>query len=812
MPLELRVAFRSLARSPGFLITAVVSLALGFGAAAAAFGVLDAVRFRAMPFPDADRLVVLSEVSADTRGPCRVACSVSYVTFANVLRSYPLHTLDALDAYTSGGKALNSGDEPRLVFGGIVTPHLFDLLGVRPSLGRSILPDDDRLGVPLVVLLSHDLWTSQYAQDPAIVGRTIKLSDSFYTVVGIMPAGFNHEVGSQFWLPMTPTLDPSTRPSIRSVTVIGRLAPGRSVEALRAELAAIDPAVLTPDGAAPADRIRLEAMPLRDRYTASTQSHDLIFAGVVACVLLIACANVANLALVRALHQQKEFAVRTALGAQPARIARAVFLQHLVVVLAASTLGLGFAAWLLHTLQSLAILQSIRPSGMDYRLDARVLGFLALLALGVSVVLAFVSARVAIRPGVQRVLREGAPSAGGSRRGSRAQRLFVVAQVAAAVVLMTGAGLLTRTAFRLARLDLGFDPRGVVQGTPSLPHPWRVREKYLPLTREIVAELRNLPGAMEVGVLAQLSLGLRGAAPGITVQGQSSELPSELVPAGVSAVSPGYFRALGIQIVQGRDFTEQDLESAPQVAIVNQWAARHWWPGQDPVGKSIRIDTAPSLSMTLTVAGVTRDNRAAQQNLLLADLGPEIYRPFEQAPSAFPTFYLRAAGNPAPLLRPVRQILVRRVPDRPLFASLLSEQVNDQLGAVRLNAVQIAAFALIGFFLALTGIHGVLAYTVRRRTHEIGIRGALGASRGGIVGMVLADGARLTLAGLVVGIPSAMLASGVIRGMLYGTSPTDPVVYGAVGLGVGAVSILAGYLPARRAAQVDPVIALREES
>ena len=810
MLLELRAAARSLAKSPGFVVTAGLSLALGIGSAAAAFGVLDAVRFRALPFPDADRLVVLSEVAEDARDACRQSCSVSYATFANGLREARPRSLEVLEAFTSGAKALNAGDEPRLVTGGIATPRLFDLLQVRPVLGRALLPGDDRLGVPLVVVLSHDLWTSQYAQDPGIIGRTIKLSDSHYTVVGVMPPGFNHETGSQFWLPVVPTLDPSTRPSIRSVTVVGRLAPGVTLAQLRAELASLDPSALAPPGAA-SPRTRIEAMPLRQRYTDSTRSHDVIFAGVVACVLLIACANVANLALVRALHQQKEFAVRAALGARPGRIVRAAFLQLLLVVAGATGLGLLFATGLLDVLQSLSVLQSLRPAGMEYRLDGRVAGFAVLLAVLVSGLLALLAARVAARTSVQRVLREGAPAAGGGRGSSRAQRAFVVAQVAMAVVLLAGAGLLTRTALHLARLDPGFDAAHVVQGTPSFPHPWRVKSTYLPLTRAIVEELRGLPGAAEVGVLAQVPLGGRGSVPRLTVEGSSGELPGGLVPGTMASVSPGYFRTLGIAMAQGREFTEQDTESAPAMAIVNEWAARHWWPGRTAVGRTIRIDTAPGLPMTLTVAGVVRDNRAARGNLLLAEDGPELYRPYEQASSAFPTFYLRAAGDPGALLRPMRQVLVRRVPDRPLFASALSQQVDNQLAAVRLNALQIAAFAVVGLGLALMGIHGLLAYTVRRRTHEIGIRSALGATRQGLVSMVLADGIRLTLAGLILGVPIALFASRVIRGILYGTSPTDPLVYGVVAAAVAAVSLLAAYLPARRAARVDPLIAMRAE-
>jgi len=806
--LDLRAAGRSLARNPGYVATAVISLALGIGAGAAAFGVVDAVRFRSLPFPDGDRLVVLSEVPTRDPPDCRTTCEVSYETWANVLRLRPPRSLDAIAAHTAGAKTLGASGEPLLVLGGIVSPNVFGLLEARPALGRSFTPEDDRLGAPLVTVLSHALWVGQFGSDPAIVGRTIKLSDSHYTVIGVMPAGFDFELRSDFWLPVVPTLDPSTRPSIRSLNVLGRLAPGRTVGQLNAELATLDPALLVRGGPGGGTPMRLTAVPLRVRYSSSTQSHDLIFAAIVGCVLLIACANVANLALVRTLHQLREFAVRSALGARTARLARGLVLQHLGIVLVAAGLGVAFASWFLHTLQSLEALQSLRPSGMEYRLDARVVGFAVLLALGIAALLAAVSARAAARADLYGLLREGAPM-GGGRRTSLLQRGFVVAQIAAAVALLTGAGLLTKTSFRLARIDPGFEPGPVVLASPSFPHPWRVKEKYLPVTRQILAELAQLPGVGSAAVRADAPLAPRTAGPELVVEGRT--LTGNLVPRSAITIGPGYFKTLGIAVPRGREFAESDLEAAPPVAIINEWAARHWWPGQDPLGKTVRIDTAPqpSPSLTLTVVGVARDNKAASRNFLISEVGPELYRPYEQAPSAFPSFLIYGTGNPGTLLRPARQLLARLVPDRPVFASLVSEQVADQLGRIRLNAIQILVFALVGLALALLGIHGVLSYTVGRRTQELGIRGALGASRGTLERMVLGDAVRLTAYGLALGLPVASLATRLIQGMLYGTSRTDPLVYLLVALGVATVALAAAYAPARRAARVDPVTALR---
>ena len=790
LSLELRAAARSLLKQPGYLITALLSLALGIGAGAAAFGVLDAVRFRSLPFPAADRLVILGEIPAAATA-CTGQCDVSYEVYANFLRVNPPRTLDAVAAYTSGGKAFSRGGDPILVTGGIASPNLFDLLEVHPARGRGFLPEDDRLGVPLVALLSHAFWTNQLGGDPDIVGQTIKLSDSHYTVIGVMPPGFEHEVGSQFWLPVVPTLDPSTRPSIGTVTVIARLAPGRTLEHLRTELANLDQATLGSARPGREEPVKLIATPLRARYADSTQSHDLIFAAIVGCVLLIACANLANLSLVRALGQQRELALRSALGARPGRLAQGLLLQHALVVVPAAILGVLFASWLLGVLQSLTALQSLRPAGMEFRLDGRVSGFALLLALLIGGLLSAVSSRAINRSDAQRILQDGAASAGGrGRRGGRAQQAFVVIQVASAVALLTGAGLLVKTAYSLSRVSLGFDVEHLIQATPSFPHPWRVKEKYLPVTREIVRSFASLPGVSGVAVRADVPL------------------RDSLVRRAIS-IGPGYFKTLGVEVLRGREFTEADLEGSAPVAMVNQWAARHWWPGGDAVGQSLRVDTATGKAATLTVVGVIADNHAADRNYLVSEGGPELYRPYEQAPSAFPSFYLNAGRINGDLLRQVRMELARQVPDRPLFASRLSDDVARQFERIRLNAVQILCFALVGLGLALLGISGVLGYTVRRRTQEIGIRSALGASQGSVQRMVLWSAGRLTLIGIAIGLPTAALATRLIEGMLYGTSRTDPAVYGGVALVVGMVALAAAYFPARRASRIEPVIALR---
>src|SRR3954467_1619354 len=366
---DLALAGRSLAPSPLFVVTTVLSLALGMGASAAAFAVLDAVRFRALPFPHGERLVTIQEIpiaGGAPAGACVATCAPSYEAFAQVLRPHSFRSLDAVVGYTSGGKGLVLGDEIVPVLGGVVSPNAFALLNARPAIGRVLTPEDDRLGAPLAVVLGYGLWTSRFAADPGILGRQVKLSDSRYTVVGVMLPGFEFEAGAQFWLPVVPTLDPSTRPSIRNVTVVGRLAPGATLAMLRGALSTIEPAAVATARGTPATTTLPAAAPLRDRYVASTQSHDVVFTGVVACVLLIAVTNVATLLLVRTMQQERELAVRTALGGGIRHLTSYLLAQQALRVGAGAILGIALASWILRVLASLAVLDSLRPLGMEY--------------------------------------------------------------------------------------------------------------------------------------------------------------------------------------------------------------------------------------------------------------------------------------------------------------------------------------------------------------------------------------------------------------------------------------------------------------
>ncbi len=805
--LELRFALRSLLRTPVFLLTAVLSLALAIGGSVAAFSIIDAIRLRSLPFPDAGRLVILSEVPSGpgaVEASCRQGCSVGYTTWDQVLKGHPFHALDAVAAFTSGAKSLNVGGDALLLNGGVVSPNLFTLLEARPMRGRAFSDEDDRLGTQLTTVLSYAVWANQFGMDPGIIGKDIKLSDSHYTVIGVMPPEFRFEVNSDFWLPAVPTLDPSTRPSIRSVNVIGRLAPHGTISQLRDELTTVEPVQ------GPGEKTRLVASPLRERYASSTDSHDLVFGAIVICVLLIACANLANLVLVRTIRQQREHAIRAALGANPGRLARSVALQNGIVVLAATILGVALAASVLGVLRSLPVLSVIRPAGMDYRIDARVLGFAVLLAALAGGLITLVPARIAIRGDVQQLLRN-TDRGGASAFTVLIRKGFVVAQVASATVLASGAFFMTRTAFHYARVDLGFEDGRLITAGPSYPHPWRVPEIYLPLTDRIRVELSQIPGVASVAIRATQPIPSKNGQSSLTVTGAAEPLSREQAPGAAQLVSPGYFGAVGVALVTGRDFTEHDDSTSMPVALINRWAASHWWPDQAPVGRSIRMAGADGKPVVVTVVGVVADSKAGQANLLLAEDGPELYLPYAQAPSPFPSFLVRAQSDPGPLVRPVRLALSRLVPDRPLFTALVRETAERQLGGVRSNAYQIGGFALVGLFLTVIGVYGVLAFETSRRYREIGIRNALGAHRARILREILASAAGLAAIGVVIGVPLAISLMKVIRGLLYGGEATGPAGYVAVAFGVSLIAVIAALGPALRASRISPLVAMQSE-
>lgn len=801
---DLRLAARSLGRSPTFLVTAALSLGLAVAAGVTGFSVLDAIRFRALPFPAADRLVLIAEVP---KAGCQVPCTVGYKTFA-LLRAHKFHTIDALAAFSDGPKALGVGEDQVDITAAIVSSSLFPMLGVTPERGRIFAADEDKLGASGTVIISHDLWMNEFGGDSSVIGKSYILSDEPFTVIGIMPQGFDFEYRSQVWLAASRYLDPRTGTSRIWTYVLARLVPGATMAQLAGELRTLEAAAN--EGKPASARTTFGVEPLRSRYVNAAQSHDLVFATIVGAILLIACANVASLVLVRAMRNRRELAVRSAIGATTRRLASYVFAQNLILTGLGLLVGLLLAAAALPLLQALAPLPPVHVTGAAYHVDERALAFALALAVLMAGILSLAPLRLLDQGRLQQTLREGALATTMSRGGSRTQGLFVIVQAACAVTLLIGTGLMVRTIARFGTLRLGYDADRVVQITPVPAHAGRVAQRYLPMDDQLLDEFRSVPGVEMAALRATVPFGTAstGDPSNVMVDG-SHAITADMEPRLSFGVSPDYFAALGIPVLQGRAFTLADAATSPPIAIINEWAAQHWWPGVNPVGRSFSFDSAGGRRSTLTVVGVVRDNMAAQSSVLLAKPGPEVYRPFTQANLWIATFYARSRAPGAKTVDAMQRRVMRLIPNGRPPSSTMQNQLARQLELIRANALQIAGFALIGLALAVTGLYGVLSYIVQQRTQEIGIRGVLGATPTRILALILSQAMWLAAIGIAAGLVAAMFAMRFATRVLYGTPPVDVEVYGGVAVIFLVVALCPSFFPARRAMRVDPAVALR---
>jgi len=671
------------------------------------------------------------------------------------------------------------------------------------------------------MVIGHELWATYFNGDPTVIGKTYTLSDEPFTVIGVMPPGFAFESRSQVWLAASRYLDPRTGTSLRFVNVMARLAPGATPEQLAGELRTLEAAAN--DGRPEKSRVTFRVSPLRDRYVTATRGNDVVFAAIVGAILVIGCANVASLVLVRAMRHQRALAIRSALGASKTVLTRFLFSENLVLCVCGLVLGLALAAVCLRALQSAAPLQTAtRVAGMEYRLDARAAAFSMVLAAITAGVLSLVPVRLLVGDDLQTTLRGSSATATVSRGGHRVQQTFVVVQTACAVALLVATALMVKTLSRLSAIGLGYDAEHVAYVTAIPVHSGRTPGKYLPAADRLLADIAALPDVDASALRMQVPfVAGRPRGPGIaTFQREADDalmtldagrdIDASLRPKNAFAVSAEYFRVMGIPFIGGRAFTVGDNESSPAVAILNEWAARHWWPNENAVGRTFTIDTAPGIRAAITVVGVVRDNLAGQPSVLVARPGPEVYRPFKQSHFWVVNYYAKTRGSSARVVEGAKTAVMRAISTngRPQ-GGLLSAQVSAQLQTVKTNALQIAGFAMVGLLLAITGLYGVMSYVVQERTREIGIRGVLGARPSAILGMVISQAFRLSLVGIVAGLLTAMTTMRLFQGLLYGTPTSDVAVYATVAAIATLVTLIASYVPAHRASRVDPIVALK---
>jgi len=803
---DLRQALRALLRRPLLFAVAAGALALGIGASTAVFSVVDAVLLRPLPFAEPGRLVLLWQSIPERNAPF-VEVSYPYMLGLRA-RSRTMAAVAAMAGVNSGFTL--GGPEPVRVDGRIVTGNFFDALGAHAGLGRTFVEADDKVGVPRVVVVSHGLWQRQFGGDPRLVGRTLEVDGTPMTVIGVMPREFRYPTGADLWTPLVPVIpEVVNNPNVGWATLVGRVAPGTTVAQAAAELDAITAEQLRIH-APSAPAVKTVLTPLTHEWFGPARPALLVLLGAVLLVLLLACANVSALLLARAAARQREIAVRLALGASRARLVRQLLAEAVIIAAAGGLAGTLMAVWGLHGLLSLVPAEI--PRLEDAAIDPRVFAF-ALVLTGVSALASgLVPALLASRSTLGDVLAEGSRSAGPGARQVRARAVLVATEAAAALVLLAGAGLLTRTFQNLRSVELGFDPRNVLTFEVAGPHgrydkPEASRELY----RELVQKIGAVPGVeATAAVLIRPLWGKVGMDWPIMVDGQS-EAEAERNPAlNLQIVTHEFFRTMRMPVRQGRTFDDRDTAGVTPVVVVSEALARRYWPGQEAVGKRIRtpMPTPPYEQTWMTVVGVMAPARYRELQASRYD----VYMSYLQADEGLRHVVVRTTGDPLALTPAVRAA-VKSVDGELILTDVTSMAalVDVALGGARFGMQLLSGFALVALLMAALGIYGVVAFVVSRRTREVGIRMALGARAADVLGLVLRQGMAPVLAGLAAGLALALSLGRLGSSLLFEVPPHDVATLAAAAAVLTAAALLACALPARRAARIDPAQALRDE-
>jgi putative ABC transport system permease protein len=794
-------ALRVFERSPGFTLVAILTLALGIGANTAVFTVVNGVLLRSMPFPEPDRLFLVSFLplhSPFLSGPS--LADRHYLQFRSEDRLF-----EKIATFSSRGATLTGSGEPIQLRVGAVTTDFFAVLRVSAAVGRVFAADEDQTGHDHVVVLSDTLWRSRFDADRKLVEKSIKLDSVEYTVIGVMPAGFRFPNDADVWTPFAIRSNPHN--SMMS-PVIGRLRPGASRQQAQAELETLAAHFWQTPGEGPGTR-RARIVPLKELLVADARRSILIFAGAVGFVLLIACANVANLLLVRAAGRRQEMAVRAALGAGRGRLIRQVLTESTMISLAGGFTGVLLALWIVPALLALAPQGSL-PRAEMIRVDGWVLGF----TLGISMLTGIVFGLAPALRITRRELHDALSAAGRSitlgHEGLRGA--LVISEIALALVLLTGAGLMVKSFLRLRAVHPGFEPASVITLTVDLPDSvYRTPQQMQGFHTRMLSRLANLPGIQSTGGVNWRPLG------GMLIVGDFVLDDGRRLPDGYMVdklcVSSGYFRALGIRLLQGRDFEESDNASAPGVVIVSESVARSVWPNESPLGKRISMEEHSKPGDWLTIVGVVNDVK--QQGLATKPDGAT-YQPYLQVGHPFfltrMTYFARTTSDPSRVAPAIRAVLQQVDRDQPAQSiASMQELIAQTTAEPRFQARLLGAFGALALLLAAIGVYGVLAYNVAQRTHEIGIRMALGAQAADILGLVIRRTLYLVGLGILIGTAGALAVTRVLAKFLFEVKPSDPATLVMVALLLVLAGLAAGWVPARRATKVDPLVALRYE-
>jgi putative ABC transport system permease protein len=813
---DLRFGARMLWKNPGFTAVAVITLALGIGANSAIFSVVNAALLRPLPYPNAERLVM---VWGNFNRLNMTRLGVSASEFVDYKKQNNIFSEVA--AYQPLTFNLISSDEPERIGGARVSSSLFTLLGVQPLVGRSLLDEEDQPGRNHVAVLSHRLWQRRFNSDPTLIGRSITLDGESYSVVGIMPPKFQFPLSEPYdteradvWIPAAFSQEELVDRGQYSFRMIGRLKPGVSLTQARSELSTTGqrfeqeyPRVYRgPKGEDGGWQVTMTT--LQEETVGNARLFLLLLLGVVGFVLLIACANIANLWLARASARQREVAIRIALGASRMRLMRQFLTESLMLSLLGGAAGLLLAMW------GVDLLVAASPRGIprlgDAGLDVRVLGFTLGISLLTGLLFGLAPSLQSSRVDLSESIKESNKSNRTSSGWQRLRSLLVICEVALAFVLLIGAGLLIKSFWRLLDVDPGFRTENVLTMRMSLP-PSRYAEplQKLNFSNQLLERVKTLPGIESASITTALPLsGMTFGGP-FSVEGRPLDMTGKPPHAYVRTLAPDYFKVMGISLIQGRDFGTEDTDKSVPVVIVNEALARGFFAQGEAIGQRIKIGAPGSPRPWMLITGVVKDVKSDGLDALAT---PEMYLPFSQNISSAMTLVVRTNSNPANSIAAVRGTVQAIDKDQPVYnVRTIAQLFNESIAQRRLNMLMLVAFAIIALLLATSGIFGLMAYTVAQRTHEIGVRMALGAQKSDILKLIFGQGMSLTIIGLGLGLVAAFALTRLMSSLLFGVSATDPLTFLSISLLIAAVALVACYIPARRAMKVDPMIALRYE-
>ncbi|HXA09486.1 MAG TPA: ABC transporter permease [Chthoniobacterales bacterium] len=809
---EIRFALRQLIKNPLFALVGILTLALGIGATTAVLTLVNALLIKALPYEDPARLVLLFEHFRDQHLDAIPVSPPEFLEYKAQLKS-----VEKLAAFTTAAYNLSEGDVPERIFGATVSADLFPLLGVQPIRGRIFRPEECAVGRNDVIMISERLWRRKFDRDPRVLGSKVLADGRVFTVVGIMPASFEFPLplfnitGAQFgeqadiWQPLGFTDAEMKNRGSRSYGVIGRLAPGASAPQAQAEIETVVRAMRPrfKNNYPQTESFGATLYPLKEQVIGGMKPLLLILLGAVALVLLIACANLATMLLARASAREREMAIRVAVGASRARLLRQGLTESVVLAIFGGAVGVLFAIWAIDLVKTLGT-QTI-PRLSEVRIDGSVLLVTLAIAIGTGLIFGLVPALATGRPDLTEALKEGGRGSTSSRRHNRLRNALVVAEVALALVLLTGAGLLLKSFVRLENVNPGFNAKNVLTAEISLPAlRYPDNKTQAAFFAELERRVATLPGVSQVGLTTILPMSGINSDCSFGIEGRMSDDAHPGPDEEDRIVSPNYFRALEIPLVQGRFFTAADKLDAPPVVIINRALAERYWPNESALGKRIRVPfTMPAISTIVGIVGDLHHRGLDQPGK------PEFYVPVAQVPYSSVILAVRSLSDPAGLTSAIRREVQAIDPAQPIaHVRTLEQVVADSIAPRKLSVVLLAVFAGVALALAAVGIYGVMSFLVVQRTHEIGVRMALGAQRSDVLRLVIFQAGALIAAGTLLGLSVALLSTSLLRSALYGTSALDFATFLLVTLTLALVALLASYIPARRATRADPMIAL----